>query len=99
MGRLPRTRELTVDPYLAVEEVDLVDAQAEALALPESCTGGKEDECSVQLGTRSRQRLPLIGRERHDLTVVPFGERDLVAGDAAISWSPTVALKMGATQR
>ena len=39
-----RADELAVDSYLAVEEVDPVDAQTEAFPLPETCPGGEDDE-------------------------------------------------------
>jgi len=79
---------------LTVEEVDPVHAESGALTLAEAGAGGEDDEGSTAVRTCVCHLLDLGGGQRHDLAVLALGERDPVARDAPISWSPTAALKM-----
>ena len=84
---------------LAVEEVDPVDAEAEALALAKPGAGREHNKRPVAVRTGVRHFLDLGGGQRHDLPVLSFWQSDAVARNAPISWSPTAALKMAATHR
>src|SRR4051812_41413776 len=61
-----REDELPVDPDRPSQEVDSVEAEAEALALTEARTRGEDNERSVAVGHRLDEGLDFVHRRRLD---------------------------------
>jgi hypothetical protein len=99
-GHSPEGRgELAVHPHMPAHEVDAIDSEPEAFALTQSHCGGEDDQGTVRLRDRRTSASTSLTPSGTTSVSARFGSEMRTQGDAAISRSPTAALKMVETQR